>query len=182
LLLVERKNSRFIPGPEKRMDSFMVDFLSCQCSDRHDRIYGLLGVLSAKQKADFPIQPDYSKPVSRLFLETWIMWLISKPNEPISKHESTWWLGVHRCAIRLDERLQLNRIDDREISEMVLEDILERREKDGHRDSSPWSEQIRVESIQALLVSAKGKIENLEDLDELKKSEELGESWSWVFD
>jgi hypothetical protein len=155
----------------KRMDSFMDDFLSCQCSDRRDRIYGLLGVLNAKQNADFPIQPDYSKPVSRLFLETWIMWLTSIPNEPITEHESTWWLGVHRYAKRLDKRLQLTRIDDGEISEMVLGDIVERRKKDGHGDSSPWSEQIRADHVQALLASAKGRFGTLEDLDEFKKFE-----------
>jgi hypothetical protein len=104
-------------------------------------------------------------------LETWIMWLTSIPNEPIPEHESTWWLGVHRYAKRLDKRLQLTRIDDGEISEMVLGDIVERRKKNGHGDSSPWSEQIRADHVQALLASAKGRFGTLEDLDEFKKFE-----------
>jgi hypothetical protein len=89
---------------------------------------------------------------------------------------------LHRYAIHFYRRLQLTRIDDGEIVDIELKDIFERRKEDGHEDVIPWSEKIRVDHIQALLVSAKGKIESLEDLEELKKFEELGKTWTWVFD
>jgi hypothetical protein len=145
----------------KRMGGFVDDFISCECSDRRDRIYGLLGVLNAKQKADFPIQPDYSKPATQLFLETWIMWLTSILNEPTSELEATWWLEVHRYATRLKKRLQLTKWMDGTISEMVINDVLEKKKQDPEIDR-PWNERIQIEHVQALLIFANDKLKQVE--------------------
>jgi hypothetical protein len=80
----------------KRMNGFRNDFISCECSNRRDRIEGLLGVLEESQMPDYPIIPDYSKSIVTLFLEVWNMWLKSMLNGHAPEREATWWLETRR--------------------------------------------------------------------------------------
>jgi hypothetical protein len=102
----------------------MNDFISCECSDARVGIYGLLGVLNERQMVDFPIVPDNSKSVQRLFLEVWTMWLRSILNGETSRCEATLWLEVRRYATRLQRRLRLfGTAGDDNPSRLVLEAI-----------------------------------------------------------
>lgn len=42
-----------------------------ECADARDRIYGMLGLIDPQELEGFPIDPDYSKPLSTLYLDVW---------------------------------------------------------------------------------------------------------------
>jgi hypothetical protein len=134
----------------KRMDGFWNDFISSECSDRRDSIYGLLGVLSEKQKWNYTCKPDYSKPVNTLYMDVWIMWLKSMLYEHTSEREGTWWLMLGRYATRLEKRLRLTRGED--AADYVRASIQERRDMDLGNNCS------LIEHVQELLVLAEGKL------------------------
>lgn len=147
----------------KRMENFLEDFISCECADRRDRIYGLLGVLNDRQKADFAISPDYSKPVAELYLDIWIMWLRSILYEPTSLNAATWFLEVKRYASRLRKRLQLNGYHDEKIAEIVTKNIDESKKK-VLKDQDTWNEDARISHVKQLLKFAESQVETVERL------------------
>jgi hypothetical protein len=134
----------------KRMDGFWNDFILCECSDRLDSIYGLLGVLDEKHKTIYPIQPDYSKPVNTLYMELWIMWLTSLQDEHVFELERTFWLMLRRYSTRLKKRLRLTRLET--AAHNVRADIQWRQMMDPGNHCTP------IEHIQELLVRAKGML------------------------
>jgi hypothetical protein len=139
----------------KRMDLFLTDFMRSECADPRDRIYGFLGVLTETQKSVFQMLADYSKPISILFLELWIMGLETILDKPTRGDEQGWWWEMHRHAENLWSRFKYN------AGRVVMDDISERRK--GYEEiTRPWTEQVRARHVQALLIFAKGELETVE--------------------
>jgi hypothetical protein len=44
-------------------------FSTSQCTILHDRVYALLGLVDGKTKSEYPILPDYDKPMLGLFMD-----------------------------------------------------------------------------------------------------------------